>query len=221
MLVGHYAVALVAKRAEPRVSLGTFVLAAMLADLAWCVFMILGIEHVQFRPGTGAANYLNPKDIAMSHSLLMGAIWATLLAAAYYLRRHYPRGAWLLFLVAMSHWLLDLISHRPDMPVAPGLHKYFGLGLWTSIPATLVVEGGFWFSAIVLYARATRPNKPAGAYAFWSGTILLTLLWWSNIAGPPPRNSKTAPIASLIVFALSVAWAYWVNRLRPVRPLSK
>lgn len=75
MLAGHLAVGLVAKRVEPGISLGTFVLAAMLADLLWCVFMIAGMEHAQLRTGMGAANYFVASDIAMSHSLLMDAIW--------------------------------------------------------------------------------------------------------------------------------------------------
>ena len=92
MLVGHFAVGLAAKRVEPAISLGTLVMAAMLADLLWCIFMIAGIEHVQFKPGMGAANYFAASDIAMSHSLLMDGLWAGLLATGYFLRRRYPRG---------------------------------------------------------------------------------------------------------------------------------
>ena len=218
MFVGHLAVGLVAKRIEPKLSLGTGVLAAMLVDLLWAIFLIAGIEHVHFKPGMGAGNYFDAYDIAMSHSLLMGAVWAALFAAAYFLRRHYPRGAWILFAAVLSHWFLDFVSHRPDMPLAPGVHRYFGLGLWNSIPATLVVEGGFWLVAIVLYVRATRPKNRAGVYAFWSVVVLLTLAWYNNIAGPPPPNPHTAPIVSLIFFSLVVAWAYWMNRLRPAKP---
>ncbi|MGD0009426.1 MAG: metal-dependent hydrolase [Terriglobia bacterium] len=217
MFVGHLAVGLVAKRIEPKLSLGTGVLAAMLVDLLWAIFLIAGIEHVHFKPGMGAGNYFDAYDIAMSHSLLMGAVWAALFAAAYFLRRHYPRGAWILFAAVLSHWFLDFVSHRPDMPLAPGVHRYFGLGLWNSIPATVIVEGGFWLVAIVLYARATHPKNRAGVYAFWTVVVLLTLAWYNNIAGPPPRNPHTAPIVSLIFFSLVVAWAYWMNRLRPAK----
>jgi len=194
------------------------VLATMLADFAWCFFMIVGIEQVQFKHGMGAGNYLNATNIAMSHSLLMDVIWATLFAAAYFLRRHYPRGALVVFLAILSHWPLDFVSHRPDMPVTPGTHAYFGLGLWTSIPATLIVEGGFWVLAIIFYVRITRPRNRASTYVFWSGIVLLTLVWCSNIAGPPPPNPTMAPIASLVFFSLSVVWAYSVNRLRNAQP---
>src|SRR5215470_601035 len=128
MLVGHFAVGLAAKRIAPAVSIGTLVLASMMADLLWCIFMIAGIEHVQFKPGRGAANYFAASDIAISHSLLMDGLWAALLAVAYFLNRRSPRGAWVIFGVVVSHWVLDWISHRPDMPLSPSLHRYFGLG---------------------------------------------------------------------------------------------
>ena len=217
MLVGHFAVALAAKSAEPKVDLGTLALAAMISDFIWCVFMILGIEHVQFTLGMGAGSYFHATNIAMSHSLLMNAIWAALLAGAYGFWKHYPRGTLFVFMAGLSHWFLDLISHRPDMPLAPGGTRHYGLGLWTSVPATLILEGGFWLFAIVLYIRATCAKGRVGNYAFWGGVVVLSLLWWGNIAGPPPRNPRTAPIASLVLFSLSIAWAYWVNRLRPAR----
>lgn len=214
MFVGHFAVGLTAKRIEPSISLGTLVLAAMLADLLWCVFMIAGIERVQFKPGMGAANYFQASDIALSHSLLMDGLWASLLAGAYFLRRRNARGAWILFGAVVSHWPLDWIAHRPDMPLAPGTHAYFGLGLWASVPATIVIEGGFWLLAVIIYARSARPKGRLGMWAYWSVAVLLTLAWYGNIAGPPPRDPHFAPIASLILFSLAVAWAYWMNRLR-------
>ena len=127
MLVGHLAVGLAAKRVEPKVSLGTFVLAAMLADLLSCVFMRAGLEHVQIQPGKGAANYLAAVDMPLSHSLAMDAVWAAMFEAAYLLMRRDRRGAGILAAVVLSHWVLDFVSHRPDMALAPGLPGRFGL----------------------------------------------------------------------------------------------
>lgn len=215
MLVGHFAVGLTTKRLEPAISLGTLVLAAMLADLLSCVFMIAGIEHVQFTPGMGAASYFHATDISMSHSLLMDALWGGLLAISYFLRRRSLRYAWIIFGVVLSHWVLDWISHGPDMPIAPGVHKYFGLGLWGSTAAAVIIEGGFWLFAVILYARATRAKSRAGVYAYWVVVAVLTLAWYNNLAGPPPQDPRAAPIVSLAFFSWAVAWAYWMNRLRP------
>lgn len=216
MLVGHLAVGLIAKRLEPKVSLGTWVLAVMLADLLVFPFMLAGLEHFRAEPGA-RLNRMVGDGIAYSHSLLMDAVWAALFAGAYFLRRRYPRGAWLLFAAVLSHWLLDFVSHRPDMPLAPGVGAVFGLGLWNSLPATLIVEGGFWLLAVILYVRATRPAKRAGAFAFWVGVALLTLVWYGNITAGMNPDPVKAGVGGLILFSLLVAWAYWVNRLRPAQ----
>ena len=215
MLVGHFAVGLVAKRVEPKASLGTLVLAALLADFLWVIFLTTGIEHVEFKPGRGAANYVAGGDIGWSHSLLMDVVWAALLAAGYFLKRSYRRGALVVFAAALSHWLLDFVSLA--VPLVPGADRYFGLGLWYSVTATIVVEGGFWLFALVLYTRATRPKNRLGRYAFWIVAVLLTLAWYNNITGPPPPSARAAGVTSLIFFSLVVAWAYWMNRLRPAK----
>src|SRR5436190_1917039 len=146
MFVGHFAVGLIGKRIEPKVSLGTLVLAAMLPDFVAFVLMIAGIEGVRFKPGVvvtpgmRALDALEVSQFTYSHSLLMGAIWGGLLAAFYFARRGNKRGAWILFAAVLSHWFLDFASHPPDMALAPGLAARFGLGLWNSIAATLIGE---------------------------------------------------------------------------------
>ena len=203
MLVGHLGVGLIGKRVEPRISLGTWMLAVLLADLVCFPLLIARVEH--FRDSVG--------DIPYSHSLLINAIWAAFFAAAYYQLRRYPRGAWLLFGAALSHWVLDVISHKPDMQIAPGVETVLGLGLWNSVPATLVIEGGFWLLAIFIYIRATRPKKMGFYFAFWIGIALLTLTWYGNIRRGMDPDPVRAGVGGLIFFWIIVAWAYWTNRL--------
>jgi hypothetical protein len=205
MFVGHLGVGLLARRAEPKISLGTWMLAVMLADFVAFPLLIVGVE--QFRGGYGVR-------IPYSHSLLMDTVWAALFASAWYLHRRYRPGAWFLFAAVLSHWPLDVISHPPDMPLAPGLSARFGLCLWNSVPATLALEGGFWVLAIILYLRATDAVRRAGLYGFWVGAALLTLSWYSNITRGMEPNPVKAGIGGLIFFSLMVAWAYWMNRAR-------
>jgi hypothetical protein len=214
MFVGHFAVAFTGKCIEPGISLGTLLLASMLPDILWPIFSIAGIEYTSNEP---VATENNVYDIAFSHSLLMVAIWAALFATAYFFYRYYrhpkhdARASLVLFAIVLSHWLLDSTSHRHAL--VPGVHKYFGLGLWNSVPATIIVEGGFWLLATILYVRATRPSKRVGIYAFWPVVAFLTYAWIGNIkSGPPPPK---AVIGSLIFFLLMIAWAYWMNRVRP------
>jgi hypothetical protein len=219
MFVGHFSAGLLAKRAAPEVSLGTAVLAAIFADLFFPLLAIAGIEQVEFGSGRGAANYFHAINIVYSHSLLMTVLAGAVIAGAYFALRRDTRGAAVLLAAALSHWVFDVISHRPDMPLAPGVSTLLGLGLWTSIPATLVIEGGLWVAALVVYVRASRSRNSAGRWVFWGGVFILTLFWYSNIAGPPPARPEEAPLASLIFFSLTVMWAYWMNRAREVNRL--
>jgi len=215
MLVGHYGVGFAAKRFAPQTSLGTLVLAALFADLLGWALVVTGIEHFAIRPGITTTNPLDLYDYPISHSLAADAAWGVLFAAGYYLVRKYWRGSLLIFVVVMSHWFLDLIAHRADMPLAPGIHKYYGLGLYNSRPGMIAVEGLIWLSGIVIYLRATRSKKRLGAYVLWIGTALLTWVWLVSLKGlPPPGTIVQAGISSLLFMIVTVAWAYWLDHLR-------
>jgi hypothetical protein len=213
MHVGHFAAGFLGKRVAPQLSLGTMILAAMLADFLWCIFMLAGLEKVQFKTALGAANYFQPIDITLSHSLVMIVVWAAIFAGIHFLWRRNKRPALLLFCLVLSHWPMDVIAHKPDMPWAPGVSQYLGLGLWTNIPATMIVEGGLWVIAILVFLRTIRWRKRLALLVFWPVILLITLIFYNNVAGPPPPNPQTAPVVSLVYFSLVVAWAYWVNRL--------
>jgi hypothetical protein len=218
MLVGHYSLALIARKVEPRLSLPAAILAAMLADFLWCVFMIAGVEEVRMKPGftmssgLRAIDVLEAGNVAFSHSLAMDILWAALFAGAYFFWRRNTGAAWILFALVLSHWLLDFVSHPPDMPLAPGIDRYFGLGLWTSFRATLVVEGFMWLLAIMIYVSGKRLRR-ASRFVFFGGVIILTLSWLGNIAGPPPSNLHIIGFSSLTFFSLTVVWAYFVDQL--------
>jgi len=217
MHVGHFATGLIGKRVDPRLSLGTMILASMLADVLWCVFMLAGVEEVQITNGRGAGNYFHPINIALSHSLAMLFVWGAVFAGVHFWLRRSKRSALLLFLLVLLHWPLDVIAHKSDMPLAPGLAQQFGFGLWTNVIATIIVEGGLWLLSLVIYLRVTRSRSKLALFVLWPVVLLVTLLWLNNIAGPPPPDIRIAPLASLIYFLLVVAWGYWLNRLRPAR----
>jgi len=215
VFVGHFAVGLAAKRMAPKVSLATLILAAAFSDVLWILFFLAGIEKVVIQPGLMVANSLNLVYIPFSHSLLMDAVWGGLFAGVYFVSRKDTRGAWVLFAAVVSHWFLDVATHRPDMPLIPGIDLRFGLGLWNSRTATLIVEGALWLGAIIFYARGTRPRGPAGVYVFWVMIILLTALWLISLRGDPPPSLAALAIVNTVFFAVVLAWASWMNRSRP------
>lgn len=217
MLVGHFGVGLAAKRIVPETSAGTLMLASLLPDFVAWTLLLAGVEHARIHPGITRTNPLDLYDIAISHSLLTDAIWGLLLAGAYFLWRRHSRASWIILAVVLSHWLLDFLSHRPDMPLAPGVHQYFGLGLYNSPLAMLLVEGSIWFAGIIVYARCTRPRKRMGTYLFWSVAALLTAVWIVSLGGATPSALRPAGISSLIFFSMVVLWAYLMDFLRPAK----
>lgn len=159
MLAGHGATGLLAGAKIRQVSAGTWILAAVLADLLVFVFVLTGIERIEFLAGRGAARYFHPLEIGFSHSLASGVLFGGLFALALIAVGHRRRVAVMAAALVIGHWALDVISHPPDMPLAPGLTWRAGLGLWTSIPVTLAIEGGLWFAAVAIYAPVCRQHE--------------------------------------------------------------
>jgi len=214
MFIGHFAVAFAAKKAAPKVSLGTLVLAAAFLDVIWPVFVLLGIERFRIVPGFTANNPFDFVYYPWSHSLLMSIVWALLIALGYFgLSRDRAGAVWVGILVA-SHWVLDFVSHRPDMPLYPGGGEKLGLGLWQSIPATFAVEGLMFAAGIALYVRATKSRDRVGTIAWWAMVGVLLALYipgpWSS---PPPSESAVA-LLGIIALAIFGPWAYWIDRHR-------
>jgi len=217
MFIGHYAVAFAAKRATPAVSLGTLFLAAQLIDGLWPLFLFLGLERLEIAPGDTAFTPLRFTHYPITHSLLMCAVWAALLGVAYYLVRRYRAGALMVAALVMSHWVLDFVSHRPDLPLYPGGSVYLGLGLWNSVPATLVVEGAMFVVGLGLYLTATRARDRTGVVALWALVIVLLAAYFGAAFGPPPPSVETVAWSGVLGW-LTVAWGYWIDRHRTASP---
>jgi len=216
MLLGHYAVALAAKRAVPKTSLGTLILGAQFADLVWPIFLLLGWERVRIVPGITRVSPFDFVAYPYSHSLLAQVLWGIGIGIFYFAIGRAPRSAVVLALCVPSHWLLDFIVHRPDMPLVPGGGRY-GLGLWNSLPATLAIEFALFAAGIALYLTGTRAKDRTGTYALWSLLLLLLLAYVGSILGPPPPNERAIAISALALW-LTVAWAAWADRHRQIRP---
>lgn len=214
MFIGHFAVAFGVKRVVPEVKLGTAVLAAVFLDVLWPVFIVAGIEFVKIVPGNMAFTPLRFPSYPFSHSLTMAALWAGLFALVYGLWGGSRRAASWLGLVVVSHWFLDLIVHEPDLQLFPELDIYVGLGLWNSVPGTLVVEGLLFAGGLWLYLSATRARDRVGAWALWGLVALLLVSYVGTAFGPPPPDVASIVIAGIAGTAVGVIWAYWVDRHR-------
>ena len=213
MFVGHLAVALVAKKAEPKVPLAALVAAVFGADLLWPVFLALGLEVVRIDPGNTAFTPLDFVSYPWSHSLLMDVIWGALAGSIAMWTLRSPRAGVIIGLAVVSHWVLDFASHRPDLPLWPG-GPLFGLGLWNSVAATIVVEGAMLVSAIVIYVRAAPARDATGRWAFWGLVVVCTAAWISGpFSAPPPSVSALTAVALAMAVVLPL-WAAWIDRHR-------
>jgi membrane-bound metal-dependent hydrolase YbcI (DUF457 family) len=216
MFIAHYAVAFGAKRAAPRASLGVLVAAAQWLDLVWPIFLLVGWERVAIVPKLGNPfATLEFTSYPWSHSLLASCVWGAALALAYWLRRRDRRGAVVIAALVVSHWVLDLVAHRPDLPLAPGGGPRLGLGLWRSVAATLVVEALLFVAGVLVYAQSTRPVDRVGRFGFWALVTFLVLLYVANATGSPPPNVRALAWTALAGWLLPL-WAWWVDRHRRV-----
>lgn len=213
MFVGHAAVALAAKATAPRVSLGAFMAASYGLDLLWPLFSLAGLESFRIEPGITAFTPLAFDYYPLSHSLLMATVWglaAGLLTAR--LTRN-ARAGWVVGAIVPSHWVLDAIAHRRDLPLWPGESPMVGFGLWNSIPGTFLVEGLVFMAGILVFLRVTRARDRIGVVALWALLVFLTVIWVSGPFSPPPPSTTAVSVTALALILVPL-WAAWADRHR-------
>lgn len=211
MFIGHFAVALGAKKTTPKVSLGTMFMASQFIDLLWPLFLLLGLERAE----VNTAHPATPIDFTYypySHSLLFVCIWAMAFAGIHFLFKRDKRNALVLGSLVLSHWFLDLIVHRPDLPLMMN-GPYLGMGLWNTYWMGFILETILFLTAVVLYFRTTKVLNKRGK---WGSVFLMASLAFihlGNMFGPPP------PSITIVAYAGNLTWifvvlGYWVDRNR-------
>lgn len=225
MFIGHYAVALGAKRLGPSISLGALFLACQLADLIWPNMVLLGIETLEIDPGNTAITPLNFVHYPYSHSLLALAVWGAVFAGLYWAAaRANVKAAAIIAALVLSHWALDALTHRPDLPLTLSGTTRIGLGLW-NLPAIAVgIEVLLFAMGVWLYVKVTRPADRYGSIGFWILVGFLLLVYAANvaagIAGTPPPSAGAVAWSAQAMW-LIVIWGYWVDRHRVAKPTLK
>jgi hypothetical protein len=213
MFIGHFGVGFGAKAAAPKTSLGTLFLASQFIDLLWPSLLLLGAERVRIAPGITRVTPLDFEYYPISHSLLAVTGWAVLFALAYRVMTRYPRGAAVVGLLVLSHWFLDLIVHRPDLPLSPGNSVRVGLGLWSSLAGTVAVELFVFAVGVVIYLRRTKAVDRVGKWSLWLLLGFLLVIYIGNLIGPPPPNVAALAWVGQSQWLL-IIWGYWIDRHR-------
>jgi hypothetical protein len=216
LFVGHFAVGFFAKLLAPRVSLPVLFAAVSFLDILWPLFIVLGIEHARIVPGITEASPLDLYDFPWSHSLVTSLAWSLAFAAPLLFGRYVREGLVVAGCV-FSHFVLDFVTHRPDLQLAPGVEDRYGLGLWNALVPAVLVEALLFAAGVVVYVRGTSATGRWGTIGLYAFVALLTLSWLSGVFGPPPPGIQVVAISALVFIPITLAWAWAIDRARPVR----
>ena len=212
MFAGHFAAAYAARRLAPRTSLGTLFFAAQFLDLLWPVLVLAGIERLSLAP-PGAIVPLVAEHYPWSHSLLFALIWSLVIGGLYLGLRHDRRGAIVIGALVLSHWLLDLVVHVPDLPLWPGDQLRLGLGLWNTPLVALALELALLAGGVALYLSATRAVRRAGRWGAWMLVAFLAAIQLASAFGPPPPDPRVVAWSAVAMW-LFVWLGWWTDRAR-------
>ncbi len=220
MFIGHFGVGFAGKRFAPSLSLGTLFLAAQFLDLLWPTLILLGVEKVRIVPGITRLTPLDFYHYPISHSLAAAVCWSVLIALLVLWAKRKVAPAVVAGVLVTSHWFLDLLVHRPDLPLIWGSPLRFGFGLWNSVAGTLIVELSIFAVGLAVYVAATTPRDRIGSWSLWALVGFLLAVYLVNLFGPPPPSVKAIGWAGEAMWLL-VVWGYWIDRHRRPRAGSR
>jgi hypothetical protein len=216
MFVGHYAVGLAAKRFAPRTSLGILIAAPILLDLIWPLLVLIGWEHVSIVDNPNSFLRLQFDSYPISHGLVAVIGWATLFASIYFGLARYLAGAIAVWAGVVSHWLLDFVVHRPDLPLRAGDSRLLGLGLWNKRGITIAVELALLAGGVAVYLFQSRAKDKIGSFGFGAFVVVIVALYGAVIFGPAPPSVNKLAIGALFSL-LFIPFAWWFDSHREAR----
>ena len=217
MFIGHFGLSFAAKKAAPKVSLGTLFIATQFVDILWPFLLVFNIEKVAIVPGYTKSNALEFLYFPYTHSLLAGAIWGMVFGAIYWLVKRDKQGAIVIGLCVLSHWFLDLLVHTADLPLSPFTDQKFGLGLWNHVAISLTIETIIYLAGVFIYASSTKAKTSGSNWGLWSFVVFLLIFNFANTFGPPPSDAIITLFIMLVtLMVIIISLAYWVDKKRIV-----
>ena len=215
MFIGHYGPSFACKAAKPVIPLWVLFLAVQLVDIVWSILVLLGIEKVRIVPGFTATNPLDLYYMPYTHSLPGAAFWSVSAAVIY--RVIAPAQKWtaatIVGAAVFSHWILDLVVHRPDLALYDDSYKV-GLGLWNYPATAFILEIALLFGGIALYLRTTEAKDAIGRYGMVVLGVVAVAAQAYVFFGPPPVSDAALAVTALALYFVFAAAVYWLEGKR-------
>jgi membrane-bound metal-dependent hydrolase YbcI (DUF457 family) len=208
MFIGHFAAAFATKKVSNSLSLALMFIAVQFLDLIWPILVLLGVETVSIEAGITKLTPLDFTSYPYSHSLFMAIVWGLLFGLIYFVFTKKRQNALLLGALVVSHWFLDLIVHRPDLPLSPFSDLKVGFGLWNYPFAEILIEFSLFFISVYLYFVTVKPKR---RIIFWSLISFLLIIQLLNFFGPIPTDGSEVAWGANLLWVF-VVWAWWIER---------
>lgn len=215
MFVGHYGPSFAIKSTQHPIRLWLLFIAVQFLDVVWSVLVFLGIEKVRIVPGITASNPFDLYYMPYTHSLVAALAWSVagvVLVKVLLGERSWSAGIWVSVAV-FSHWVLDLLVHRPDLPLYDDAAKV-GLGLWNYPVIALSLEAILLFGGMIMYLRRTKPLSSVGRFGPPIFGVLMLAIQSYIFFGPPPASPVAAALTALVSYIVFAAAAHWLDRNR-------
>lgn len=217
MFVGHYGPSFAIKAARPAIPLWLLFISVQLVDIAWSIFILLGIEKARIVPGITASNPFDLYYMPYTHSLVAAILWsvaAGLFWKVFGVLRNWADAAWIAAAV-FSHWILDWLVHRPDLPLYDNTMKV-GLGIWNYPAIALALEALLLFGGMFMYLRRTTPINAVGRFGPPVFGILMIAIQAYIFFGPVPGSPSELAVTALASYIVFAAVIHWLDRQRRI-----
>lgn len=221
MFIGHYGIALAAKKIDKNISLGLLFFATQFADILFFTLVLIGIESISFAPGITKVSPLDFTYYPYSHGLVASLFWAGMFFIFFKIAplksdSHKNKIALIMGATALSHFLLDAITHRADLPLFGGDSYRLGLGLWNYILASSLIEFLTFFAGLWMYLKSTRGITFSGRYGMIIFSTFVTIMWMASLLAPTPSNLNIIgfTIFGLVFQLTAIGTVSWLDRKR-------
>ncbi len=219
MFIGHYGVALAAKKVDKNIPLGLLFFATQFVDILFFLLILTGIERMTIVPGITASNPLDFTYYPYSHSLTASLLWAGLFFVVFKIipsksGSRNNRSALVIAAIVLSHFFLDVIVHRPDLPLFVDDSYKLGLGLWNYVITSSLIEILILVIGLWLYLKSTKGISFGGKYGMIIFAVFLVIMQMASLFMPPPPDIRGFAIFGLVYQLSMVGVTSWLDRKR-------